>query len=84
VAIVDVLHAPFDLQRNHFVLGQRTIRARELRSTYEDFNVICHTSGMGVFEYRARVVRHAITPGREHIRFDTVKVFPHFLWWEVV
>lgn len=81
--VVDVLHAPFDLQRNHMVLGQRVIHERDLKPLYMGFDVVCYTSGTGVFEYRVRVVESAFDSARHQLRFDNIRIYPYFPIWEV-
>jgi len=84
VVVLDVIQAPFDRQRDHVVIGQRIIRSRELSGRYRSFDIVCYTSGTGVYEYRASVVRETFDAGKTRIYFDNVRVYRYFPLWEVV
>jgi len=84
VVVLDVIQAPFDLKRDHVVIGQRVIRSSELSRKYKDFDILCYTSGTGVYEYRASVVRDGFSEAHNKIYFDNVRVYRHFPLWDVL
>lgn len=84
VVVIDVIQAPFDQQRDHLVIGQRVIRSSEMSSRYKNFDILCYTSGVGVYEYRASVVRDNFSEADNKIYFDNVRVYRHFPLWDVL
>jgi hypothetical protein len=84
IVVIDVIQAPFDQQRDHLVIGQRVIRSSELSPQYKDFDILCYTSGTGVYEYRASVVRDNFNEAHNKIYFDNVRVYRHFPLWDVL
>jgi hypothetical protein len=84
VVVLDVIQAPFDLQRDHVVIGQRIIRSKELSPRYKNFDIICYTSGVGVYEYRASVVREVFNEAENKIYFDNVRVYRYFPLWDIL
>jgi hypothetical protein len=89
IIVLDVIQAPFDLQRDHLVLGQKIIRSRELSEEYRDFSVKCYTVGTGVYEYRASVVAELFRAQQEagsgpEILFDRVAVHSRVPIWEII
>ncbi len=84
VVVLDVIQAPFDLQRDHVVIGQRIIRSKQLRPRYKNFDITCYTSGVGVYEYRASVVWDAFNETKNKIYFDNVRVYRHFPLWDIL
>ena len=84
IVVADVIQAPFDRQRDHLVIGQRVIRSYELSSKYKNFDILCYTSGAGVYEYRASVVRENFDETLNKIYFDSVQVYRHFPLWDVL
>ena len=84
MVILDVLQAPFDQQRNHLVLGQLRLRGSDLTPQYKTFSIACYSTGVGVYEYRARVVDRRFSPERHRIHFDIIRVFPRFPLFDVL
>jgi len=84
VVVLDVIQAPFDLQRDHVVIGQRIIRSKELSPRYKNFDIICYTSGVGVYEYRASVVWEVFSEAENKIYFDSVRVYRYFPLWDIL
>jgi hypothetical protein len=56
-------------------IGQRVIDTRTIgkRHKYSDYEVICYSTGSGIYEYRALVYESNL-PQNARIFFDTVKV----------
>ena len=84
VVVLDILQTPFDLERHQLIVGQRAIHASELTERYRSFDLVCHTSGFGIFEYRARVARGAVNPETQCLRFDVVRVYRHLPLWDAI
>jgi hypothetical protein len=94
IVVLDVIQAPFDLERNHLVLGQKVIRCAELAKEYRIFGVAFYAAGSGVYEYRATVLEREFrlqmhqnkqNKGTEpKIRFDEVTVHSKIPLWELI
>lgn len=84
VIVLDVVQVPYDLQEARVILRQRVLRARDLKPQYQAFDIVCYTSGVGVHEYRCRVLARTFNPALHDIRFDDVRVYRHFPFWELI
>jgi hypothetical protein len=84
VVVLDVVQVPYDLQDARVILKQHVVRARDLRPTYRTFEIICYTSGVGVHEYRARVIEKAFNTRLHRVHLDNVRVYRHFPFWELI
>lgn len=85
VVILDVIQRPFFMRDDTLiVLGQRVIRARELKSEYTSFDVYCYAAGSGTHEYRCLVIAEYFNPERHTLRFDTIQVHRHIPAWEIM
>ena len=88
IVVLDVIQAPFDLDRNHLVLGQRIIRCSELKEKYQTFGVAFYAAGSGVYEYRASVLagqfKQKDKRAEPKILFDKVTVHSKIPLWELV
>jgi hypothetical protein len=84
VIVLDVNQILHDDPPRHITLGQRVVCARDLKREYQWFDVICYTSGVGVYEYRAHVMESVFDDKRHRLLFDVVRVFRHFPAWELL
>jgi hypothetical protein len=84
VVLLDVNQILSDSPVGHLTLGHTIIPAKDLKRPYKWFDVICYTSGGGVYEYRARVMSDAFISTRHHIHFDVIRVYRWFPWWELI
>ena len=80
--VLDVNQILHDVPPKHITVGQTVVRAKDLTHQYRWHDVICYTSGVGVYEYRARVLDGAFDETRQRVRFDVVHVYRHFPVWE--
>jgi len=83
IIALDVVQAGFGTEQNLHLLGQRIIRASELSNSFHNFDIVCHASGTGVYEYRCSVFSDAIATSGCKIRFDCIKVYSHPLIWDI-
>lgn len=84
VISLDVNQILHDDPPQHITVGQSAVRARDLRREYQCFDVICYTSGIGVYEYRAHVLDSAFDSRRHRLYFDVIKVYRHFPLWDLL
>ena len=83
VVMLDVIQSRFGTHRDLQIIGQRTIREKDLAARYQKFDVYCYAPGTSVYEYRCSVVSSAFNSAKHTLRFDTVKVYLHIPLWEV-
>jgi hypothetical protein len=83
VVVLDVVRAPFSDEVGMALMGQRVIRARDLKKAYKRFNVYCHYTGGGIYEYRSSVIAKNLLKNENAVLFDTIKVYRHFPLWDV-
>lgn len=84
VISLDVVQARFGTDQVLRLLGQRVIRAKELSGEYQDFDIVCHAPGTGVYEYRCAIIPKGVTLDKRAIRFDRIKVYSHPPIWEAL
>ena len=83
VILLDVNQILQETPPKHTTLAHTVVRAKQLRRQYRNFDVICYTSGVGEFEYRARVLDGQFEEKRNRILFDSIQVYRHMPWWEI-
>ena len=83
VVMLDVIQSRFGTHRGLQIIGQRTVRAKDLAAQYRHFDVYCYAPGNSVYEYRCSVVPSAFNAAKHTIRFDIIKVYMHVPLWEV-
>lgn len=83
VISLDAVQARFGTDQTLRLLGQRIIRAHELSDSYQNFDIVCHAPGTGVYEYRCSVFYDAIANSDCKIRFDCIKVYSHPSIWDI-
>lgn len=83
IVVLDVVRAPFSLEKGMVLIGQRVIRARELKRVYKYFNVYCYYAGGGIYEYRSSVNAKELLKTANSVLFDTIKVYRHFPTWDI-
>jgi len=83
IVVLDVVRAPFSDEVGMALMGQRVIRARELTKVYKRFNVYCHYTGGGIYEYRCSVIATDHFKTTNTVLFDTIKIYRHFPLWDV-
>jgi hypothetical protein len=84
VVVLDVIQAPFGTQQVYNMIGQRVVRAKELRPKYKTFSIICYPTGGGVYEYRCSVVPSNFKQEKHTLRLDEITVFRHLPGWQVL
>jgi hypothetical protein len=84
VAVLDVVRAPFAYEKDLILIGQRVIRAREMKNSYRAFNIYCYYSGVGIYEYRCCVKADKFNISENSVLFDTIKVYRHFPIWDIL
>lgn len=55
-------------------IGQRIVKAKELKPEYKKFDVLCYASGPNTYEYRAFVYPMFHDSKKHTVRFDTIRV----------
>jgi len=83
VIALDVVKSPFGDDRTLILLGQRIIKANGLFGYYQNFDIVCHAPGPGVYEYRCTVFPDAIANSECKIRLDSIKVYSHPSIWDI-
>jgi hypothetical protein len=83
VIALDVVKSPFGDDRTLILLGQRIIKANELFGHYQNFDIVCHAPGTGVYEYRCTVFPNMIKIEECKIRFDCIKIYSHPSIWDI-
>ena len=83
VILLDVNQILQESPPKHTTLGHTVVRAKQLNREYRNFEVICYSSGVGEFEYRARVLAGQFVEKKNRILFDSIQVYQHLPWWEV-
>jgi hypothetical protein len=66
------------------MLGQRILRAHQLSKNYKYFDIVCFAEGTGVYEYRCAVFEKAQSIQGRKIHFDTIKIYSHPSWLEIL
>lgn len=85
VLVLDILQRPAFLRDDALaILGQRVVRAQELKPEYVDFDVYCYAAGSGTHEYRCLVIPEAFKSEQHTLRFDTIRVYRYVPAWEVL
>ena len=83
VVVLDVNQILHDVPARHTTLAHTVVRAKHIKRDYGNFDVICYTSGAGVYEYRARVLDGQFEANRNRLFFETIEVYRHIPWWEL-
>jgi hypothetical protein len=78
IVVLDVVRAPFSDEVGMALMGQRVIRAKDLKKTYKRFNVYCHYTGGGIYEYRCSVIGKDLLKPENTVLFDTIKIYRDF------
>lgn len=89
VVFLDITRSPFGTKRDLVIIGQRILRAKDLRAAargkYKNFDLYCYSEGHSVYEYRCSVVPSAVEGDEERfVRFDSVHVYRHFSLFEAL
>ena len=84
VIVLDVVRTPFAKEQSMIILGQRIVRAQELKATYKNFNINCHYAGDGIYEYRCSVIRDKLPKSENTFLFDSIKVYRQLPAWEIL
>ena len=81
---LDVVQARFGTDQTLRLLGQRIVRAKEFSGKYQNFDIVCHVPGTGVYEYRCAVLPKGVILSDRSIRFDQISVYSHPQIWEAL
>lgn len=84
VVVLDVIQAPFGGEKIFNMIGQRVVRAKELKPSYRWFSVVCYPAGTGVYEYRCSVVQEHFDAKRHTLKFDEVRVHRYLPGWQLL
>ncbi|MGP8173637.1 MAG: hypothetical protein ACLP7O_03710 [Terracidiphilus sp.] len=84
VMALDVVQSRFGTDAILRLLGQKVVRARDMRNSYRYFDIECYASGTGVYEYRCTVLKDASALKVGRILFDNIKVYSNPPIWEAL
>ena len=84
IVSLDIVQSRFGTEKILRLLGQRLIKARDFSGRYQYFDIICHASGTGVYEYRCSVLPESVNSKDCKVRFDNIKIYLHPPIWEIL
>lgn len=84
IIVLDVVQSRFGTDAVLRLLGQKVVRAREIRNSYRYFDIECYAAGTGVYEYRCAVLNEAKALKGGKIHFDNIKVYSNPPIWEAL
>jgi len=84
IIVLDVVQSRFGTDAVLRLLGQKVVRAREIRNCYRYFDIECYAAGTGVYEYRCAVLNEAKALKGGKIHFDNIKVYSNPPIWEAL